>query len=369
MRKVCNIIVLALSIYFQSYSQSVNNPSKQTNGTTKQHTLHIVTVRSYIHHISDIDYKNQEYKIELWLYLTSKDSLSDSLAEQVQVKDAKETSISFIPLWHERKRILDSLFIADTSDTSLTADTCFRRILKIKCTMIKFWNVDDYPFDKQSLDITIYTVRPLSWLLFRPVGNKINNYANNNKDSIWKIENTWYCIQNSTKITTSVLKNIFVNTNVNIKRYSALNYNIPIYRTHNWGLFFKMLIGMYVAFGVAFIALFIPVHRVEPRFGLPVGGLFAAIGNKYIIDSLLPLSTQFTLVDILHSIAIFSIFIIIAYSAFLLFLTEKIKENEQTKDKLLKKSRQIKRLNVLIIILLSLSYILVNIWFINWGWA
>jgi hypothetical protein len=36
---------------------------------------------------------------------------------------------------------------------------------------------------------------------------------------------------------------------------------------------------------------------IDSRFGLSVGSLFAVIGNKYIIDSSLPESTSFTLVD------------------------------------------------------------------------
>jgi hypothetical protein len=64
---------------------------------------------------------------------------------------------------------------------------------------------------------------------------------------------------------------------------------------------------------------------VEPRFGLPVGGLFAAVGNKYIIDSILPESASFTLVDILHSITFFTIFAILVVSAIALKLHEKDK--------------------------------------------
>src|SRR6185295_12112975 len=55
--------------------------------------------------------------------------------------------------------------------------------------------------------------------------------------------------------------------------------------------------------------------ELEPRFGLPVGGLFAAVGNKYIIDSLLPESPEFSLVDTLHSLTFFGILSILAVSA------------------------------------------------------
>ena len=66
-----------------------------------------------------------------------------------------------------------------------------------------------------------------------------------------------------------------------------------------WGLFMKIFIGMYIAFLIAIISFTPHPSELEPRFGLPVGGLFAAVGNKYIIDSLLPESSSFTLVDTL----------------------------------------------------------------------
>ena len=46
-----------------------------------------------------------------------------------------------------------------------------------------------------------------------------------------------------------------------------------------------------------------------------MGGLFAAVGNKYIIDSLLPESSDFTLVDTLHSLTFFTIFATLVVSA------------------------------------------------------
>jgi hypothetical protein len=51
-----------------------------------------------------------------------------------------------------------------------------------------------------------------------------------------------------------------------------------------------------------------------------VGGLFAAVGNKYIIDSLLPESSTFTLVDTLHTLTFFAIFSILLVSAICLRL-------------------------------------------------
>ena len=42
-----------------------------------------------------------------------------------------------------------------------------------------------------------------------------------------------------------------------------------------------------------------------------MGSLFAVIGNKYIIDSSLPETTSFTLVDTLHGFTLFAILIVV----------------------------------------------------------
>ena len=71
-------------------------------------------------------------------------------------------------------------------------------------------------------------------------------------------------------------------------------------RRQSRGLFFTLFTGVYVAFFISVLVFFIDPVDVDPRFGLSVGGLFAAVGNKYIVDSILPQSTSFTLVDKIH---------------------------------------------------------------------
>jgi hypothetical protein len=76
-----------------------------------------------------------------------------------------------------------------------------------------------------------------------------------------------------------------------------------------------MFLGMYIAFFIAYVCFYIHSDGMDSRFGLSVGALFAVIGNKYIIDSSLPESTTFTLVDTLHGITLFFIFAIITATA------------------------------------------------------
>ncbi|RYF79286.1 MAG: hypothetical protein EON98_14800 [Chitinophagaceae bacterium] len=91
---------------------------------------------------------------------------------------------------------------------------------------------------------------------------------------------------------------------------------------------------------------------MDSRFGLSVGSLFAVIGNKYIIDSSLPESTSFTLVDTLHGLTLFSIFIIITATAYSLLL---VKRNE------LKKAKRFDMMAAQIVLVL---YVTLNLYFI-----
>jgi L-asparagine transporter-like permease len=90
----------------------------------------------------------------------------------------------------------------------------------------------------------------------------------------------------------------------------------------------KIFIGMYIAFLISMLSFTPHPAELEPRFGLPVGGLFAAVGNKYIIDSLLPETSSFTLVDTLHSLTFLAIFMTLLVSAMALKLHDKQKNEE-----------------------------------------
>ena len=53
---------------------------------------------------------------------------------------------------------------------------------------------------------------------------------------------------------------------------------------------------------------------MDSRLTLSVGSIFAVIGNKYIIDSALPESNSYSLVDMLHGITLFYVFLVILCS-------------------------------------------------------
>ena len=118
------------------------------------------------------------------------------------------------------------------------------------------------------------------------------------------------------------------------------------------GLFWKMFLGMYIAFLIAYICFYIHSDGMDSRFGLSVGSLFAVIGNKYIIDSALPESSTFTLVDTLHGLTLFFIFSVITATAFSLKLVKKYS---------IEKARKFDMITAQVLLFI---YVALNIWFI-----
>ena len=109
---------------------------------------------------------------------------------------------------------------------------------------------------------------------------------------------------------------------------------------------------MYIAFLISYICFYIHADSMDSRFGLSVGSLFAVIGNKYIIDSSLPESASFTLVDLLHGITLLFILLVIAANAYSLRLVKRNRLNEAV------------RFDKYVALVVLLVYVLLNTWFI-----
>ncbi|NBP70803.1 MAG: hypothetical protein EBU52_18940, partial [Cytophagia bacterium] len=218
------------------------------------------------------------------------------------------------------------------------------QLMKMKCTMKQNWNVDDFPFDKQHLMV------------------RVENSVYDNKTLVYELDKSGSTYDRELTIDGWNISNFEVNTSVNEyttvfgdpnndalhSEYASFNISMDIERDA-WGLFAKIFIGMYIAFLISIISFALRPSELEPRFGLPVGGLFAAVGNKYIIDSLLPESTNFTLVDTLHTITFLGILATLLVSA----ISLKYFDNGQPD-----KSEKVNRIGSILVVSL---YVIANI--------
>ncbi|QOI97371.1 MAG: hypothetical protein HRU69_07655 [Flammeovirgaceae bacterium] len=259
-----------------------------------------VQIGTYIISIHDINFQQKEYTIRFWLWLIYQ-NLQFDFAKQIDIPNAKTIE--------EPEVLMDMV------------DGKMWQLMKMKCVMKQNWKVGDFPFDKQRLVVHIEnSIYDQNQLVF--VADEFGSTFDRELTlDGWRIRDF--------KVNTNTHEYITVfgdpRSDMMHSEYASFNIVIDIERDA-WGLFLKIFIGMYIAFLIAALSFTPKATELEPRYGLPVGGLFAAVGNKYIIDSLLPESSSFTLVDTLHTITFLGIFVTLLISAIALRLYEKDKK-------------------------------------------
>ena len=256
-----------------------------------------VKVGIYITSIHDIDFKQKEYAINLWLWMKYKNR-DFNFVDNLEIPQAKSVEKAFS--------------VVDTSGEETYLQ------MKLLCVMKDSWRIANFPFDHQTLRLSLENSQFDSrYLVFAAdtIGKQFDpRFALRG----WSIDS---CIITTGK---KIYETGFGDERLDKPRteYGTFRVRLSITRDAG-GLFWKIFLGMYIAFLISYVCFYIHADGMDSRFGLSVGSLFAVVGNKYIIDSSLPESTSFTLVDTLHGITLFFIFTIIACTAYSLLLVKK----------------------------------------------
>lgn len=109
--------------------------------------------------------------------------------------------------------------------------------------------------------------------------------------------------------------------------HSQLRYGIHLIR-EDWGYFWKMFQALYIAVGLSMLAFFIKPTDLDPRFGLGVGSLFAAVANSYVSSTLIPACGEITLTDMINGLGTFTILLTVCQSTISLYIFTQLEEEE-----------------------------------------
>ncbi len=293
----------------------------------KQELPDTVHTGIYITSIHDIDFKQKEYTVTFWLWMKYKNKEFDFI-QNLEVPMAKTVTKSYSTI--------------DSSNNQIYI------LMKLQCVMKDSWKIDKFPFDRQKLRLSIENSQFDSEALVFAVDTIGRQFDPRYTISGWNIDS----FQVYTKI--KEYETDFGDKSL-LKphtEYSAFRVSMQLER-QAIGLFWKMFLGMYVAFLIAYVCFFIHAENAAERFGLAVGSLFAVIGNKYVIDSSLPESTTFTLVDTLHGITLLFIFVVILFSIYSLKLSRSYKTTHANK------------LDLIVGQVLLVIYLVLNYYFIS----
>lgn len=232
-----------------------------------------VRIGAFINDIYDINLSEKSFSAEFWVWFNYRDSTLKPL-ESLEIPNAKETDSSLD--FYEMKN-----------------GVCWAG-KKIHAVIKKDWDISRFPFDEQSMTIELEdSDHDIGSMVYVP-DSENTRYDSSLKISNWQISR--FSLVSDTKKYATTYGDPLLSGG---SEYPHAVLTIDIKR-QSWGLFFSLFTGLYVAFFISSLVFFIDPVDVDPRFGLSVGGLFAAVGNKYIVDSILPQSTTFTLVDKLH---------------------------------------------------------------------
>jgi len=283
-----------LLTFFFTFICVLSTVFKTSAGTIKPDT---VSVGIYITSIHDIDFKEKEFTATFWLWLKYKNRAFD-FSNNLEIPSAKTVNKAFV-----------------TADSS--GDKVYMQ-MKLQCVMKDSWKINDFPFDVQKLRLSIENSQFDSRYLVFVADTVGQHYDPRFTLSGWTIDS---CIIATGK---KAYETAFGDEDLPKPHTEYSNFKVRLSVTRSaLGIFWKLFLGMYIAFLIAYVCFYIHADGMDSRFGLSVGALFAVIGNKYIIDSSLPETTTFTLVDTLHGLTLFFIFAVISATAWSLKLVKK----------------------------------------------
>lgn len=287
-----------------------------------------VMLGAYILSVYDLDFPGNKLNVDFYVwYNAKKDSLS--LLQYLEVINATEFN--------------------KTGESDEKRGDIVYQTVRVNAKVKEEWDVTNFPFDKQEIEVIIEDYdKDNTKLVFVPdvKGSKMDKSVHLEG---WKISDFGIKVIDNTYETTYGDPELAVN---DYSTYSRAVIHFTIEREGN-GLFFKLFIGLFISVLISLLTFFINPLDLDPRFGLSVGAIFAAIASQYVIASTLPQNARLTLVDILHDISFIYIFLCILVSTISLHYMKNGKE---------KLSQKIDRYSFFA---LALSYIIFIIYFVN----
>lgn len=155
---------------------------------------------------------------------------------------------------------------------------------KYRATVLKQWNIDNYPFDRQELfvDIEENFLSPDD-IVFVPdlEGSKIDPRISLQQ---WHISNFQLSAAAVEYPTVYGDPNLAGNTS----SYPALSATISLERNNPWWTLIKSLIGAFTGFLLTMSAFLIRPEQLGDRLFLTTAAIFSVIGNQIVLDTFLP---------------------------------------------------------------------------------
>jgi hypothetical protein len=278
--------------------------NKEVKVTTDLDTNH-VRLGIYVDVISHVDVTNDTYTVVFYLWCNSVGQLI-KMEENTDVLNCIDKKIIF--------REVDSVY-AD-------GRWYYSEMLKVKSVVLNSFNTENYPFDDCKLNLDIEILDHIQ-------GNRVLIIDEANSRTIPDFISGWMITKSTKEILSQSWNSNFGDMSPTapaeyLDEFKTIDNNhSPSYETlhiaiylerGSWGIYFKLFFVLFLSMLLALSSVFLPNSKSEEKISIIIGALFAAVGNKYITDSNIPIFESFGLSDNLHLITVSGLLMLVVYA-------------------------------------------------------
>jgi hypothetical protein len=246
-----------------------------------------VVVGTYVNKIQDLDFRNNKYAIDfyLWFRWKAEGRLADyKPLQSFEIINGKVESTSSVV----EKKIGDLNYA----------------VVRVSATIAETWDLARFPFDSHIMRVDIEdSVFTAEDMVFE-ADSANSSFGDELNLSGWRAANFATEIDSKTYRTNYGDLSLPANAR---STYSRFVFIMDIQRS-GYGAAVKLLSTVLLATAVAFLAFMVKPSDLDARFGMGVGALFAVAASAIIVASAVPESGETTLADLTHMAALAVIF-------------------------------------------------------------
>ncbi|MBM3454368.1 MAG: hypothetical protein FJX80_04380 [Bacteroidetes bacterium] len=280
--------IFLFSVFFLLLSQLMAREIESVSDSSQSKPE--ITVGMWIDQLGNLDYENNTCEIIAYVWVTSEGSKYDL-----------ENSADFTNSWE------NEILYYEIDSVISNGKLIFNELIKVKINNISNFKLNSFPFDTNEILINVELTGHFTGDLKIAV-DQINSIINPSINPEWKISQSPLSYQ----------RNIWNSDYGNlreIKEVDAIQTKLVLKR-NAWPIYFKLFSILFLAFILASLSFFLPNQKSEEKVAIVVGALFTAIGNKYITESIIPMSNNFGLSDQIHFTTLFFILLIIMFAIY-----------------------------------------------------
>ncbi|HAU95800.1 MAG TPA: hypothetical protein DCX33_07695 [Serratia marcescens] len=194
------------------------------------------------------------------------------------------------PYKHDAIEIInspDAAIISSVDGENANNEGGYFSTFHYQATLDHHWNFKNYPFDHQMFDVIFEASDPINMTMLEP--DREQSLPNPNI----KLQN-WTFLKNDVISSVVRYNTNFGDNSAFANDYSRVKFSYE-YRHDGWRLFFNLFSAFFVC--AIFCILTNLFNDTEIRLQLILTAVIGFIGNKYIVDGIVPEVSYFTLSD------------------------------------------------------------------------